>query len=185
MDEREKATQQSNKQYFMPRNCLRFSKVNKTSSEPKEITSSTEILDFNPTPASKADIPTTKISENRSQVSKVSVQSQSESVSTLSNGSSSIVFDTYSTRWNLREAVKKVLFHKQPFINNKSALDFSEDNKSICEIILKELNVSENKEAREKCWEQIKDYIPNFLNKKRMTVVQAIKKKFNGKSMLK
>ena len=79
----------------MPRNCLRFSKVNKTSSEPKEITSSAEFLDFNPTPASKTDIPAKKISENQSQVSKVSVQSQSESVSTLSNGSSSIVFDTY------------------------------------------------------------------------------------------
>ena len=169
----------------MPRNCLRFSKVNKTSSEPKEITSSAEFLDFNPTPASKTDIPAKKISENQSQVSKVSVQSQSESVSTLSNGSSSIVFDTYSTRWNLREAVKKVLFHKQPFINNKSDLDFSKDNKSICAVVLKQLNVSENKETKEKCWEQIKEYIPNFLNKKRTTVVQAIKKKFKGKSMLK
>ena len=185
MEAREETTQQSNKQYFMPRNCLRFSKVNKALSEPKEITSSTEILDFNPTPASNADILPAKISENQSQVSKVSLQSQSESISTLSNGSSSIVFDTYSTRWNLREAVKKVLFHKQPFINNKSDLDFNEDNKSICAVILKELNVLENKEAKEKCWEQIKEYIPNFLNKKRTTVVQAIKKKFNVKSMLK
>ena len=127
----------------------------------------------------------TKISENESQVSKLSIQLQSESISTLSNGSSLIVFNTYLTKWNLREAVKKVLFHKQPFINNKSDLDFSDDNKSICVVILKELNVSENKEAKEKCWEQVKDYIPNFLNKKRTTVVQAIKKKFKGKSMLK
>jgi len=169
----------------MPRNKVQFRKVNNTASEPKEITSSTDFLDFNPTPASNTEIPPTKISENESQVSKVSIQSQSESVSTLSNGSTSIIFDTYSTKWNLRQAVKNVLFHKQPFINSKSDLDFSEDNKSICVVILNELNVSNDKTTREKCWQQIKEYIPNFLNKKRTTVVQAIKKRFKGKSMLK
>ena len=84
-----------------------------------------------------------------------------------------------------KKTVKKVLFHKQPVINNKPDLDFSEDNKSICGVILNKLNVSDNKETRKQCWNQIKGYILNFLNKKRTTIVQAIKKKFKGKSMLK
>ena len=168
----------------MPKEQLRFSKVNNNNEEhPKEIPSSSDYLDFNQTSSTKDIASPTKINESQSQVSKVSIQSQQESVSTLSNGSSSIVFDTYSTKWNLRDAVKKVLFHKQPFINNKSDLDFNEDNSSICGVILNSLNVSDNKETREQCWRQIKGYIPNFLNKKRTTIVQAIKKKFKGKSM--
>ena len=169
----------------MPRSKIQFKKAKNIASTPKEITSSDDFVDFNETPDSNTVVSPTKISENESQVSKLSIQLQSESISTLSNGSSLIVFDTYLTKWNLREAVKKVLFHKQPFINNKSDLDFSEDNKSICGVILNKLNVSDNKETRRQCWNQIKSYIPNFLNKKRTTIVQAIKKKFKGKSTLK
>jgi len=73
------------------------------------------------------------INENQSQVSKVTIQSKSDTVSTLSQGTSSICFDTYAIRWNLRQVVKD-----------------------------KELNIFDDNN-RADCWKQIITYIPNFL----------------------
>ena len=87
----------------MPRSKIQFKKAKNIASTPKEITSSDDFVDFNETQESNTVVSPTKISENESQVSKLSIQLQSESISTLSNGSSLIVFDTYLTKWNLQK----------------------------------------------------------------------------------
>ena len=169
-----------------PGGRLWFSKVNSNPANISTVSSSDEILDFNVlTPLNPATTQTnvsTNTNENQSQVSKVTLQSNCKTVSTLLQGMSLISFDTYAIRWNVREVVKDVLFHQKPYINDHTELEFSENDHSICAIVLKELNML-NKNDRAECWRQIKIHIPNFLNKKRTTIVQMMKKKFKGKFM--
>ena len=128
----------------------------------------------------KSSMDETKNNEDQTQMSKMTAET-TETVSTLSMGTSLVSFDSFTTKWNLREIVKGVLFHKKPYINGQSELEFSESDDSVCAIILNELNITDNNETRKECWKQMKRYVPSFLNKKWTTIVQTIKKKFKDK----
>ena len=170
-----------------PSGKLRFIEANKQTSKIGNNNVSNEKIHFKKLTDINTDISPTDTSrenENQSQVTRTTMET-TETVSTLSNGTSLITFDSFATKWNLREAVKGVLFHKKPYINDQSELEFSEDNDSVCMIILNELNVTDNNETRKECWKQIQGYVPGFLNKKRTAIVQTIKKKFKGKSYVK
>ena len=161
-----------------PSGKLKFKKANKKTKGISTINQSNEMLDFN----ELTDVNTVKSSkeeqgnnDEETQASKMTTET-TETVSTLSMGTSALTFDSFTTKWNLREIVKNVLFHKKPYINDQSELEFSNNNNSVCMIILNKLNISENSETRKECWKQIKGYVPSFLNKKRTTIVQTIKK---------
>ena len=81
----------------------------------------------------------------------MTIETNAETVSTLTKGTSLFTYDSLTTKWYLHEAVKNVLFHKKPFINDNFELDYSEDNNSVCAIVLKELNISKNNETRLQC----------------------------------
>ena len=161
-----------------PSGKLRFKKAKKNTAPISSTASSDEMLDFNELTDSHTSKLSSNVStgnENQTQVSKMTTET-AETVSTLTMGSSVVAFDSFTTKWNLREAVKNVLFHKKPYINDQSELEFSDNNDSVCAIIMNELNASDNHETKKECWKQIKGYVPSFLNKKRTTIVQTIVK---------
>ena len=169
---------EKNSSSMAPSGKLKFKKAIIKTQGISTIASSNEMLDFN----ELTDVNTVKSSkegkrnnDDQTQGSKMTSET-TETVSTLSMGTSALTFDSFTTKWNLREAVKNVLFHKKPYINDQSELEFSDNNNSVCMIILNELNITDNNETRKECWKQIKGYVPSFLNKKRTTIVQTIKK---------
>ena len=165
-----------------PSGKLRLTKANKKGARISTVVLSDEIIDFNVLTDTNTAFSQSPNRNNANQTEETKMTMETtETVSTLSNGTGLITFDSFATKWNLREAVKGVLFHQKPYINDQTELEFSESNNSVCAIVLKELNISSNNETKRECWNQMKGYIPSFLNKKRTTIVQTIKKKFKGK----
>ena len=159
-----------------PSGKLRFIEAKKQTSKIGNTNVSNETIDFKKLTDINTDnspTDTSRENENQCQVTRTTIET-TETVSTLSNGTSLITFDSFATQWNLREAVKGVLFHKKLYINDQSELEFSENNDSVCMTVLNELNVADNNETRRECWKQIKGYVPSFLNKKWTTIVQTI-----------
>ena len=113
-----------------PSGKLKFKKANKGTKGISTIALSNEMIDFN----ELTDVNTVKSSkeeqrnnDEETQGSKMTAET-TETVSTLSMGTSIVSFDSFTTKWNLREIVKSVLFHKKPYINDQSELEFSENN---------------------------------------------------------
>ena len=129
----------------------------------------------------KSLIDVSKDNKNNTKLSRILFETNDESLSTLSNGTSFISFDSLSIKWNIREAVKGILFHKKPFINDQYELEFSTKEDSVCDMILSHINIPKGKGIRMEYWKQAKEHIPHCLNQKRATIVQTIKKKFTGK----
>ena len=101
--------------------------------------------------------------------------------STLSSNIPSVYFnyDNSSNRHNIMNIIKTNIFHKYKYVRSKNDLEFSKDEHSLPQMILKSLNVAEDKNIRLNCWRQIRYLIPKNLNLTRAITLNAIKLKCN------
>ena len=102
--------------------------------------------------------------------------------STLSSNIPSVYFnyDNSSNRHNIMNIIKSDIFHKYKYVRSKNDLEFSTDEHSLAQMILKSLNVAEDKNIRLNCWNQIRYLIPKNLNLTRAIKLNAIKLKCDG-----
>ena len=113
-----------------------------------------------------------------------SAVSTANDVSTLGSASAtqrSMRFNTASNLIHIKAAVSNVLFRNIKFISCKEDLRFSTDKTSIAQIILTTINVPPSTNLQATCWDQIRNRVPELLNRKRTITTNALKNRFEGK----
>ena len=103
-------------------------------------------------------------------------------ISSITTSDSNHVYKTKGTLFLVKLAVNTNLFPRIKFIRNKEELEFSNDENSICQIVLTNINIPRDQVTQIECWTQIKHHVPLYMNRKRTSVTLAIKNKFIGTS---
>ena len=91
-----------------------------------------------------------------------------------------VIFNTEANRHSIRRAVNDVLFPNIKFISSKLDLIYSTNKQSMAQIILTNLNIPADPIQQTNCWAQIRNLIPEMLNRKRTTITYTLRTKFDG-----